>query len=74
MGAAEGAYPRMSIGNTRNPNLFFCYRFSMPRILSAIVLVLALSLPALAKKASAGSRQRHTGRQVGHENAALVER
>ena len=40
----------MSIGNTRNPNLFFCYRFSMLRILSAIVLVLALSLPALAKK------------------------
>ena len=40
----------MSIGNTRNPTLFFCYRFSMPRILSAIVLVLALSLPALAKK------------------------
>ena len=40
----------MSIGNNRKPNLFFCYRFSMPRILSAIVLVLALSLPALAKK------------------------
>jgi len=40
----------MGIGNTRNSNLFFCYRFSMPRILSAIVLVLAVSMPALAKK------------------------
>ena len=40
----------MGMGNTRNSNLFFCYRFSMPRILSAIVLVLAVSMPALAKK------------------------
>jgi beta-N-acetylhexosaminidase len=40
----------MGIGNPRNPNLFFCYRFSMPRILSAIVLVLAVSMPVLAKK------------------------
>jgi beta-N-acetylhexosaminidase len=40
----------MCIGNTRNPDLLFCYRFSMPRIVSAIVLVLALSLSAFAKK------------------------
>jgi beta-N-acetylhexosaminidase len=40
----------MGMGNTRNPNLFFCYRFSMPRILSAIILVLAVSMPVLAKK------------------------
>ena len=40
----------MGIGNTRKPNLFFCYRFSMPRNLLAVFLILALSLPALAKK------------------------
>jgi beta-N-acetylhexosaminidase len=49
-GQPIGGCPYMSIGNIRNPNLFFCYRFSMPRILSVFVLVLALSLPALAKK------------------------
>ncbi len=64
----------MSIGNTRNPNLFFCYRFSMPRIMSAIVLVLALSLPALAKKHPPAPVSATRGDKWADEDAALVDR